>query len=449
MKSVIAFNFIFSAANALTFQPNTHTHTHNTQTHPTQRVSFNLNTRTHAYAHAHASSSALFSTIIEDEVTTRRQWATKSVISASTLALLAKPKTARAITDTTALAPASVSGVAVSLSVCDPSVSTFRNPANNRIVHILGTAHISSASADVAGQLVREIKPSAVFVELDAKRVGRAIPKPADDNMNDDVNSNNNATENNDTRDASPSTTATAAPVSVSKSKSMPISSGLSEAVQTMSQQDAAPQTTTIAPKIKSSPFSFDVKEKVLNKASQAVGNGIKGLYKKLESDGFSAGEEFVVAVREGLNVGSKIILGDQDVEVTLRRLTEALSKTDLKKLFAADAEMEQNMKQFLPNNGKSMEGSGSDMTKEEFSYFVETIKAKENVKMLMANLKSVAPEVYQAMVGERDLYMANGLDRLNQFDSIVAVMGIAHVDGVEGILQERGWQEVKYSTCN
>jgi len=66
-----------------------------------------------------------------------------------------------------------------------------------------------------------------------------------------------------------------------------------------------------------------------------------------------------------------------------------------------------------------------------------------------MANLKSVAPEVYQAMVGERDLYMANGLDRLNQFDSIVAVMGIAHVDGVEGILQERGWVEVKYSTCN
>ena len=117
--------------------------------------------------------------------------------------------------------------------------------------------------------------------------------------------------------------------------------------------------------------------------------------------------------------------------QVTLRRLTEALTKTDIK-----------NMKQLMPENST---GASGEMSTDEFKYFVETIKAKDNVKMLMANLKSVAPEIYQAMVGERDLYMANGLDRLNQFDSIVAVMGIAHVDGVETILKERGWKEVKF----
>ena len=100
-----------------------------------------------------------------------------------------------------------------------------------------------------------------------------------------------------------------------------------------------------------------------------------------------------------------------------------------------------------MPEN--SMGGaSGEIISKDEFKYFVdETMKAKDNVKNANGNFfhNSVAPKIYQAMVCERDLYMANGLDRLNQFDSIVAVMGIAHVDGVETILKERGWKEVKF----
>ena len=211
----------------------------------------------------------------------------------------------------------------------------------------------------------------------------------------------------------------------------------------------------------------FNVKEKLMNKASQAIGNGIKGMYSKLESEGFSAGEEFVVAVREGLSCGSDIVLGDQDVEVTLRRLTEALSKTDLKKLLLADSELEESMKQFMPPAGEagSMNAAGSSsisisissssssaninndggMSKEQLSYFVETVKAKENVRLLMGNFERISPELYGALVRERDLYMAGGIDRLNQFDSMVAVMGIAHVDGVENALRERGWVEAKH----
>ena len=206
----------------------------------------------------------------------------------------------------------------------------------------------------------------------------------------------------------------------------------------------------------------FNVKEKLMNKASQAIGNGIKGMYSKLESEGFSAGEEFVVAVREGLSCGSDIVLGDQDVEVTLRRLTEALSKTDLKKLLLADSELEESMKQFMPPAGEagsmttassssSISSSSANinndggMSKEQLSYFVETVKAKENVRLLMGNFERISPELYGALVRERDLYMAGGIDRLNQFDSMVAVMGIAHVDGVENALRERGWVEAKH----
>ena len=94
---------------------------------------------------------------------------------------------------------------------------------------------------------------------------------------------------------------------------------------------------------------------------------------------------------------------------------------------------------------------SGEIISKDEFKYFVdETMKAKDNVKNANGNFfhNSVAPKIYQAMVCERDSYMAsnNGLDRLNQFDSIADIMGIAHVDdGVETILKERGWKEVQY----
>ena len=62
-------------------------------------------------------------------------------------------------------------------SLCDPSISTWKNPANNRVVHILGTAHISEASAELAGVLVKDVRPNAVFVELDRKRISRAMPK--------------------------------------------------------------------------------------------------------------------------------------------------------------------------------------------------------------------------------------------------------------------------------
>eukprot|EP00554_Chaetoceros_debilis_P010261 CAMPEP_0194109624 /NCGR_PEP_ID=MMETSP0150-20130528/9073_1 /TAXON_ID=122233 /ORGANISM="Chaetoceros debilis, Strain MM31A-1" /LENGTH=423 /DNA_ID=CAMNT_0038798619 /DNA_START=96 /DNA_END=1364 /DNA_ORIENTATION=+ len=355
------------------------------------------------------------------EMSSRRQWMTKSATVASSIAVAsANPFASFAETETLVTTP-SKSSSPVSSPLCDPSVSTFRNPSNNRVVYILGTAHISSASADVAGQLVRDTKPSAVFVELDAKRVGRAIPKPSvSGKTSGDISISDTAGE------AAPET---ATPVLVSA----PISSPVVNVVEVEVPPSSRPPPT------KSNPFNL--KEKLLNNASKLVGNSIKGLYSKLESEGFSAGEEFVVAVREGLKIGSTIVLGDQDVEVTLRRLTEALSKTDLKKLLAADSEMEQNMKQLMPDSGKAIETTG-EMSSEQLTYFVETIKARENVKLLMTNLQSVAPEIYNAMVKERDEYMANGLDKLNQYDSIVAVVGIAHVDGIERFLMGRGWEE-------
>ena len=104
--------------------------------------------------------------------------------------------------------------------------------------------------------------------------------------------------------------------------------------------------------------------------------------------------------------------------------------------------------------------GMDSSLTidKQEFNTFVETMKAKENVKKIMGALKATAPEIYEAMVAERDVYMARGLDELdvslnsNEGNAVVksaattvAVMGMAHVDGVETYLASKGWKELRY----
>ena len=317
-------------------------------------------------------------------------------------------------------------------SLCDPSISTWKNPANNRVVHILGTAHISEASAELAGVLVKDVRPNAVFVELDRKRISRAMPKGSGET------------------DAG----AGAAPTS-SSAQNAEIASKLADGPNAMAASAGVGSNAATVAK-QGNPFA--VKERVLNAGAKMVGDAIKSMYSKLDDEGFKAGEEFVIAIREGLAVNAAIVLGDRDVEVTLRRLTEALSKTDLKKLFASDSDLEKAMDSLMPNGSRSATmsamsggGSGKDLenangekiSKEQFKQFVETVKARENVRLVMSKLRETAPELYNAMVAERDVYMANGIHKLDQFEKMVAVVGIAHVDGIEANLKDRGWTPV------
>ncbi len=220
----------------------------------------------------------------------------------------------------------------------------------------------------------------------------------------------------------------------------------------------------------------FDVQSRLVDAGSKVVGESVRGMYNKLESEGFKAGDEFATSVREGLAIGSTIVLGDRDVEVTLRRLTRALTKTDIRKLLSPDSEVEKSMEGLLPEGMKksltgqsSSSGGGgrgndtgdaSKMTsmgmevsidRDDFNDFVETMKARENVRKIMSALRSTAPEIYEAMVAERDEYMGRGLDELGSnlpgrsSGRTVAVVGMAHVDGIERYLASRGWTEMRY----
>lgn len=162
----------------------------------------------------------------------------------------------------------------------------------------------------------------------------------------------------------------------------------------------------------------------------------IQGMYKNLDQVGFKPGEEFLFAVKEGQAIGADIILGDQDVEVTLRRLSEALAVTDLQRSMDPGNELEQSLKELVPGDGAAAPLATNDDSaayKEELSSFVESIKTRESVRKIMGQLGELAPALVQVMLTERDAYMAAGLDTLNGYSVIVAVMGIAHMDGVEG----------------
>mmetsp|Transcript_42467 Transcript_42467/g.43033 ORF Transcript_42467/g.43033 Transcript_42467/m.43033 type:complete len:303 (+) Transcript_42467:126-1034(+) len=103
----------------------------------------------------------------------RREWMqrTAGIVagSVSTLSTCANAATTDTTAPTTTITPKTMKG----LALCDSNVSTFTK--NGRTVHLLGTAHISSVSAQLAGRVVRETSPDAVFVELDAKRVDRVF----------------------------------------------------------------------------------------------------------------------------------------------------------------------------------------------------------------------------------------------------------------------------------
>ena len=82
-------------------------------------------------------------------------------------------------------------------------------------------------------------------------------------------------------------------------------------------------------------------------------------------------------------------------------------------------------------------------MGREELARLVETLKERDNVDALMGSLKASAPLVYEAMVAERDRYMAEGIDGEGGSRRMVAVVGVAHLRGIEEGLMERGWKKV------
>ncbi|KAL3786739.1 hypothetical protein HJC23_005302 [Cyclotella cryptica] len=344
----------------------------------------------------------------ESDIIGRRKLFWELGISATTASAAA------AFADFSTIVPAPVIN-----SICDPTVESYRRGSSQ--IHIVGTAHVSSASAALAGNAVKEVKPDGIFLELDIQRLSRAfgngrITKPI--NLLFFVEEN-------------------------------PSSGG----VVTLQSATLQPQDLRTR-----SGLIHGFMKKITWK------NPIQQMYEGLESQGITPGKEFITAVEEGANIDSIIILGDRRMDFTLRRLAEALVlHTDPKKLAEADRVITSKMKERMPELNE-WEKQKKVLSADEFQGFVEQMKTKEASMDFMNEIRKAAPELYKALVGERDVFMARGMNALfssplytvlpselgkGSLDTIVAVIGLGHVDGVGRELRALGWSPFTPPQCH
>lgn len=196
-------------------------------------------------------------------------------------------------------------------ATCDATVSVWRR--GNRLVYLLGTAHISEVSAQLAGRLVQDTHPDAVFVELDLRRVSGGKYVPVDPQSG--IVSTRLAVD--PTGGASSSSSSSVVipqvvPVSERNGGFLPTSAALATAatdgvtslssslVETSSTTTISEATTT--PSSSSQPNWF--RRTLTDWGAALVGKAIRGLYSNLGQAGFNPGEEFVVAINQGQAMG-------------------------------------------------------------------------------------------------------------------------------------------------
>lgn len=144
---------------------------------------------------------------------------------------------------------------------------------------------------------------------------------------------------------------------------------------------------------------------------------------------GVAPGSEMINAVNIAKREGIKIALVDQDIEITLQRLSREITWKE-KMNFLIDL-----LKVFF--------------IKEKVAEFDLTkVPDKKVIKELTNKLKERYPNIYNVLIEERNIVIAHNLKKLmsqNNNKKILVVLGAGHVDDVVNILKS-GEQNISYS---
>ena len=114
------------------------------------------------------------------------------------------------------------------------------------------------------------------------------------------------------------------------------------------------------------------------------------------------------------------VSLVDRDIEVTMNRVL-GIPLKDLARLVSANESDANAVSSLVQSN-------------------IENILEKDNLEKIMTQLKNNHTQVYDALVDERDRYMAYRLDVLqkqNPGKNILAVVGAGHKAGITKYLEE------------
>jgi pheromone shutdown-related protein TraB len=147
------------------------------------------------------------------------------------------------------------------------------------------------------------------------------------------------------------------------------------------------------------------------------------------ESVGVQPGMEMKTAVIEARKRNAKIALIDQDIDITLRHLSAALTWKE-KRNFVVDV----------------LRGLFSSTP--EFSFDLKTVPAEQMMKRMIAKLQTRYPNVYKVLIEERNVVMARNINRLRKEapeKRILAVVGAGHKDGLEELLTQTPEVSITY----
>lgn len=144
---------------------------------------------------------------------------------------------------------------------------------------------------------------------------------------------------------------------------------------------------------------------------------------------GVVPGTEMKQAIKIAKKKNIEIALVDQDIEVTLRRLSQTLTWKE--KL------------NFLADIVKAL-----FVQKKELDFDLTKVPDKKTIKKLVDRLKDRYPNVYKVLIEERNRAIADNLKRLmslNPNKKILVILGAGHTDDVIDILKKNG-QSISYS---
>ena len=127
---------------------------------------------------------------------------------------------------------------------------------------------------------------------------------------------------------------------------------------------------------------------------------------------GMPAGEEMLIAIRHAREIGARVELIDQDINITLQRLINRMPWRERLRLFA------ELLLGLLPF-GKRVE--------------LERVTDEQIVTYLLQELKRVSPTAYEVLIKERDAYMASRVAMLLSASTgkVTCVVGAGHVPGI------------------
>jgi len=122
---------------------------------------------------------------------------------------------------------------------------------------------------------------------------------------------------------------------------------------------------------------------------------------------GVSAGEEMLAAVEEAKKRGLPALFIDRDIRETMDRLSSVSLREKLRLFF-------------------SIRGKGA--------ISIEDLKDQGTIDSLILELKNSVPNIYRALIEERDFIMSERLKHA-EFETIVAVVGAGHLPGMKRFL--------------